>query len=257
MGAAANGRIRCSARSGPGIPTGKRRLQGDDHLNALISATHLAIDLRELGEVRAARDLDQDALVRYRRVLGEDHPETLRSANDLAADLHAVGEVRAARDLNQDTLARSRRVLGEDHRDTLRTAQVRAVSLIVLDPPVTERLDAQRGARCTSAPAVASTSTAQYQPYVASTTTRGCFPPGPAPTARGPGVLDPDGLQLPPVLGHPHQHATPPVQVHPADLPAVICFRLVGLPCLVETDASQLPASARSGGPLLHRITFR
>src|SRR5258708_40224899 len=31
---------------------------------------------------------------------------------------------------------------------------------------------------------------------------------------------------------------------------------IVGLPCLVETDASQLPASARSGGPLLHRITF-
>src|SRR5690349_7145723 len=32
---------------------------------------------------------------------------------------------------------------------------------------------------------------------------------------------------------------------------------IVGLPCLVETDASQLPASARSGGPLLHRITFQ
>src|SRR5690349_24443622 len=29
---------------------------------------------------------------------------------------------------------------------------------------------------------------------------------------------------------------------------------IVGLPCLVETDALHLPASARSGGPLLHRI---
>jgi site-specific DNA recombinase len=37
-------------------------------------------------------------------------------------------------------------------------------------------------------------------------------------------VLDPGGLQLPPVHGHPHQHATPPVQVHPDDLPAVIPF---------------------------------
>jgi hypothetical protein len=27
------------------------------------------------------------------------------------------------------------------------------------------------------------------------------------------------------------------------------------LPCLVETDALHLPASARSGGPILHRIT--
>jgi hypothetical protein len=30
---------------------------------------------------------------------------------------------------------------------------------------------------------------------------------------------------------------------------------IVGLPCLVETDALHLPASARSGGPLLHRIS--
>jgi site-specific DNA recombinase len=43
-------------------------------------------------------------------------------------------------------------------------------------------------------------------------------------------VLDPGGLQLPPVHRHPHQHATPPVQVHPDDLPAVICFRHRGPP---------------------------
>jgi hypothetical protein len=30
----------------------------------------------------------------------------------------------------------------------------------------------------------------------------------------------------------------------------------MGLPCLVETDALHLPASARSGGPLLHRIRW-
>jgi len=47
------------------------------------------------------------------------------------------------------------------------------------------------------------------------------------------------------------------VQVHPDDLPAVVCFRHRGPPCLVETDALQLPASARSGGPLLHRIRGR
>ena len=43
-------------------------------------------------------------------------------------------------------------------------------------------------------------------------------------------VLDPDGLQLPAVPGHPHQHAAPPVQVHPDDQPAVICFRHRGPP---------------------------
>jgi len=45
-----------------------------------------------LGEVQAARDLDQDTLDRKRRVLGEDHPETLRSARNLAADLRALSE---------------------------------------------------------------------------------------------------------------------------------------------------------------------
>jgi hypothetical protein len=42
--------------------------------------------------VRAARDLDQDTLERYRRVLGADHPDTLRSARNLADDLRELGE---------------------------------------------------------------------------------------------------------------------------------------------------------------------
>ena len=73
----------------------------------------------QLGEVQAARDLDQDTLDRMRRILGEDHPSTLNSANNLAADLRALGEVQAARDLDQDTLNRRCRILGEDHPDTL------------------------------------------------------------------------------------------------------------------------------------------
>ena len=88
---------------------------GEDHPDTLISASNLAIDLRALGEVQAARDLDQDTLDRRRRVLGDDHPDTLCSANNLAADLRALGEVQAARELDQDTLDRRRRVLGEDH----------------------------------------------------------------------------------------------------------------------------------------------
>jgi hypothetical protein len=56
------------------------------------SASHLARDLRALGELQAARDLDQDTLDRRRRVLGEDHPETRTSARNLALDLSALGE---------------------------------------------------------------------------------------------------------------------------------------------------------------------
>ena len=56
-----------------------------------MSAKNLAEDLRDLGEHRAARELDQDTLERRRRVLGEDHPSTLTSENNLAADLRALG----------------------------------------------------------------------------------------------------------------------------------------------------------------------
>jgi hypothetical protein len=45
------------------------------------------MDLRMLGEARAARDLDQDTLERRRHVLGADHPDTLKSAQNLALDL--------------------------------------------------------------------------------------------------------------------------------------------------------------------------
>ena len=45
-----------------------------------------------LGDLQAARELDEDTLARRRRVLGEDHPDTLTSASNLAADLCALGE---------------------------------------------------------------------------------------------------------------------------------------------------------------------
>jgi hypothetical protein len=65
---------------------------GDNHPDALTSASRLAADLRELGEYQKARALDEDTLARRRRVLGDDHPDTLISANNLAADLRALGE---------------------------------------------------------------------------------------------------------------------------------------------------------------------
>lgn len=68
--------------------------------------------LYALGEVQAARDLNQDTLDRYRRIVGEDHPDTLNSASNLANKLRDLGEVQAARDLEQDTLDRRRRILG-------------------------------------------------------------------------------------------------------------------------------------------------
>ena len=118
-----DGPLRRSPRPGPGHPGPPAAGSwARTTPSTLVSANNLAIDLRALGEVQAARDLDQDTLDRHRRVLGEDHPDTLTSASNLAADLRALGEVQAARDLDQDTLDRRRRVLGEDHPDTLRSA---------------------------------------------------------------------------------------------------------------------------------------
>ncbi len=86
------GRYREARQLSEDILARKRRVLGEDHPSALMSANNLAEDLRDLGEHQAARDLDQDTLARRRRVLGGDHPDTLRSANNLATDLRALGE---------------------------------------------------------------------------------------------------------------------------------------------------------------------
>jgi hypothetical protein len=70
----------------------RRRVFGEDHPDTLGSAGNLAVDLVNLGEYRAARELDEDTLARRTRVLGEDHPDTLILANNLAAVVHALGE---------------------------------------------------------------------------------------------------------------------------------------------------------------------
>jgi hypothetical protein len=53
----------------------------------LISAINLAEDMRTLGEVLVARDLDQDSLNRLRRILGDDHPHTRLCSTNLAKDM--------------------------------------------------------------------------------------------------------------------------------------------------------------------------
>jgi hypothetical protein len=68
------------------------RLLGEDHPLTLTTARNLAGDLRELGQIQAARELDEDTFARMRRVLGDDHPETLKSANNLALDLRELDE---------------------------------------------------------------------------------------------------------------------------------------------------------------------
>src|SRR6266702_1144686 len=112
-------------------------------------------------------------------------------------------------------------------------------------------------ARCTSAPAAASVSAAQYHPYVASSTTLGCLP------ARAICLRSSAGLLV--IRAVSSFRPSPVIRTStlrrrcrsiPTTCRPSYASVIVGLPCLVETDASQLPASARSGGPLLHRITL-
>jgi Tetratricopeptide repeat len=71
-------------------------LRSSRSTGAARAAGNLAADLRALGEIEAAWELDVDTLNRCRRVLGEDHPDTLHSASNLADDLCLLAEVPAA-----------------------------------------------------------------------------------------------------------------------------------------------------------------
>jgi tetratricopeptide (TPR) repeat protein len=102
--------------------TVRRKKFGDDHLDTLTSASHLALNFWELGEYRRARALDENTLARRRRILGEDHPDTLTSTSQLAADLLWLGSYPQGRELQEKMLSQRRRILGDDHPHTLASA---------------------------------------------------------------------------------------------------------------------------------------
>jgi tetratricopeptide (TPR) repeat protein len=129
---AASGNLVAGAELARHLHTAWRQRLGPDHLDTQHAATTLAEALRNLGDYRGARELNEETLARHRRVLGADHPETLASASNLAIALRALGEVTAARESDEDTVARMRRVLGQDHPATLLSANNLAINLHVM-----------------------------------------------------------------------------------------------------------------------------
>jgi len=109
-----------------------RHRLGDDDLHTLRMANSIGSSLEEMGDNEAARQINEDNLVRRRRALGDDHRDTLVSATNLAIQLRALGDASSARALDEDTLARRRRMLGEDHRDTQDSASSLATDLRML-----------------------------------------------------------------------------------------------------------------------------
>lgn len=68
----------------------------------------LAVVLRAAGDLRAARDLNEDTFERLRQVLGPNHPDTLAVAHALAGDRSLLGDFDAAGKLYGDTHNRLR-----------------------------------------------------------------------------------------------------------------------------------------------------
>ena len=97
-----------------------------------VSAAYLAMDLRLIGEIEAARCLDEDTMERRCRIFGADHPDTVNSAQNLATDLRELGLAEPARRLDADTLKRCRNVFGDNHPTTLTCASKLAIDLRVL-----------------------------------------------------------------------------------------------------------------------------
>ncbi|MBE1533025.1 FxSxx-COOH system tetratricopeptide repeat protein [Actinomadura algeriensis] len=79
----------------------------------------LGVDLRLLGELRAAHELDEATLARMTAALGPEHEETLRLMNSYAGDLRALGRFGAAMEHDELSLELHRRVFGPDDPWTL------------------------------------------------------------------------------------------------------------------------------------------
>jgi len=94
-------------------------------------ASHLAIYDYQRGAFASARELEEQALNRFRELLGEHHPHTLRAMGNLAATLRTLGELGKARKLGEQALKGFRELLGEHHPHTLRAMNGLAGTLYV------------------------------------------------------------------------------------------------------------------------------
>ncbi|MEU7856231.1 FxSxx-COOH system tetratricopeptide repeat protein [Nonomuraea sp. NPDC049141] len=92
---------------------------GPEHPDVLIAQRHLGGIIRELGEYRAAYDLDSATLAKMTEVLGPEDRETLVLSSGFAADLRAAGDWSAARELDERLQTQHTTVFGEQAPATL------------------------------------------------------------------------------------------------------------------------------------------
>ncbi|WP_053750166.1 FxSxx-COOH system tetratricopeptide repeat protein [Streptomyces sp. MMG1533] len=124
-----SGQPRSSAELAADLRTAWTSQTGPDDPDVLTCTQYLGHATTDIGDLRGARPIIEDAFSRRRRTLGDDHPDTLKSANDLGAILGGLGEYAESHRMDEDTFGRRRRLLGEDHPDTLQSASNLAASL--------------------------------------------------------------------------------------------------------------------------------
>ncbi|PIE61482.1 MAG: hypothetical protein CSA29_03130 [Desulfobacterales bacterium] len=79
---------------------------------------NLAIVLRDLGELKAAKSLLEKAVKSAEKTFGEDHSTTAIRYSNLATVLANLGELKAVKSLLEKTLKSNEKTFGEDHPTT-------------------------------------------------------------------------------------------------------------------------------------------
>ena len=92
----------------------------------------IALNLKELGELEEAKELQLQTLDAHQRILGPDHPDTLAAIANMAITLSELGELQEAKALELQVLDARQRILGPDHSDTLAAIANMAVTLVEL-----------------------------------------------------------------------------------------------------------------------------
>jgi hypothetical protein len=77
------------------------------------------VTLKALGDLAAARKLQEQVLETRLRLLGEEHSDSLWAMSNLALTLYSQGDRARARKLEEEVLLTRSRLLGEEHPDTL------------------------------------------------------------------------------------------------------------------------------------------
>jgi tetratricopeptide (TPR) repeat protein len=113
------------------ISAWERDPREESDLYVLFARRHLGNILRELGDYRAAFDINQATLERMIQVLGPDDEQTLLLTTSYGADLRARGEFEQARHHDEDSLRRHESVFGVSDRRTLRAANNLALDYVL------------------------------------------------------------------------------------------------------------------------------